>query len=75
MPMAATKLPQTGVKQPPNGRLEPCDDCNGETPHAIAIEIRSESPNPAKAAPSREPYRVATCQHCGTETVLRMNNA
>ena len=73
--MAATNAPQTAVDQPWNGTLEDCDDCGGETPHEVAIAIRSESPDPKNAGPSREPYRVATCLHCGDETALRMNNA
>ena len=75
MLMAATNHPQTAVDQPWNGTIETYDDCGGDTPHEIAIEIRSESSDPANAGPSREPYRVATCLHCGDETVLRMNNA
>ena len=73
--MAATKHSQTDVEQPRNGRIEPCSDCGSEAPHTVAIEIRTESPDPEKAAASREPYRVATCLHCGDETTLRMNNA
>ena len=73
--MAATKHPQTGVEQSRNGRIESCSDCGSETPHEVAIEIRSESPEAEKAAASREPYRIATCLHCGTETAIRMNNA
>lgn len=54
---------------------EACPACDGETPHRVRIEIRTESRNPENAAFSREPYRVATCQFCGGESVLRMNNA
>lgn len=75
VPMAATNLPQNAVDQPWNGTVETCTTCGTETPHEIAIEIRSESSDPTNAGCSREPYRVATCLHCGTETVLRMNNA
>lgn len=73
--MAATSPPQTTVDQPWNGTIEPCDQCGDETPHEVAIELRSESPDPKNAGCSREPYRVATCLHCGDETTLRMNNA
>ena len=73
--MAATSLPQTTVDQPWNGTIETCDHCGGDTPHEVAIEIRAESADPKNAGCSREPYRVATCLHCGDETTLRMNNA
>ena len=54
---------------------ETCASCRRDTPHAVRIEIRTESTKRENAAFSREPYRVATCQHCGGESVLRMNNA
>lgn len=73
--MAATNPPQSAVDQPWNGTFEDCDACDGETPHEVAIVIRSESPDPKNAGCSREPYRISTCLHCGDETVLRMNNA
>jgi hypothetical protein len=73
--MAATNPPRTAIDQPLNGTVELCDECETETPHEVAIEIRSESADPANAGCSREPYRVTTCSHCGTGTVLRMNNA
>jgi hypothetical protein len=75
VPMAATTPPQTAVDQSWNETLETCDDCASETPHEVAIELRSESSDPKNAGCSREPYRVATCLHCDDETVLRMNNA
>lgn len=73
--MTATNSQQTAVDQPWNGTFETCNECSANTPHEVTIEIRSESTNPKHAGPSREPYRVATCRHCGDETVLRMNNA
>lgn len=73
--MTVTNSPQTAVDQPWNGTFEICDECAAETPHEVAIELRSESPDPKNAGCSREPYRVATCRHCGDETILRMNNA
>lgn len=54
---------------------EPCDECGRETPHAVRIELRTESRKRENTAFSREPYRVATCAHCGHVTSLRMNNA
>lgn len=54
---------------------EPCTTCRRETPHTVRIEIRTESRKRENAAFSREPYRVAICQYCDGETVLRMNNA
>ena len=54
---------------------EDCTDCGRETPHAVAIEIRTESEKRQNAAFSREPYRVATCRVCGGEDAIRMNNA
>ena len=54
---------------------ESCASCQRETPHNVRIEIRTESRKRENAQFSREPYRVATCQYCGGETTLRMNNA
>lgn len=54
---------------------EPCDGCGRETPHAVSIEIRTESRRPENAQYSREPYRVARCRYCGRTTSQRMNNA
>jgi hypothetical protein len=54
---------------------EECTECGRDTPHAVAIEIRTESQKRENAAFSREPYRVSTCRACGTEQAIRMNNA
>lgn len=54
---------------------EQCDGCGRETPHAVRIEIRTESRKRENAAYSREPYRVATCRYCGETSSQRMNNA
>lgn len=59
---------------PGTGQTERCADCDGETRHEVGIEIREESDDPAGAAFSREPYRVATCTRCGTERAQRMND-
>ena len=58
-----------------DSHTEACEACRSETPHAVRIEIRTESTKRQNAAFSREPYRVATCQRCGGQTALRMNNA
>ncbi|MFB6218448.1 MAG: hypothetical protein ABEH77_04585 [Halobacteriaceae archaeon] len=54
---------------------EPCAECGRETPHAVEIELRTESTTGENAAFSREPYRVRECRVCGTTTSRRMNNA
>ena len=56
-------------------QIEPCERCGDETPHAVRIEIRTESTKRENAQFSREPYRVATCVVCGAESTIRMNNA
>ncbi len=56
-------------------QTEACEACRRETPHSVRIEIRTESKKRENAAFSREPYRIATCQQCGDEQALRMNNA
>ena len=54
---------------------EECTECGHETPHEVSIELLTESGKEKNAEFSREPYRVATCQACGAEEVVRMNNA
>jgi hypothetical protein len=56
-------------------KTEACESCGRQTPHTVRIEIRTESKQQQNAAYSREPYRVAACDRCGTESALRMNNA
>jgi len=51
---------------------EECDDCERETAHDVAVELRTENPD---SSFSREPYRVAECSVCGATTTRRMNNA
>lgn len=55
-------------------RVEPCEGCGRETPHEVRIEIRTESTRHENAEFSREPYRIARCVVCGTESAIRMNN-
>jgi len=59
----------------PDGVFEVCERCDAETAHDVHVEIRTESAVEENAEFSREPYRVATCQACNTETVTRMNDA
>jgi len=56
-------------------RQERCGQCARETPHAVAIELRTESTDGQNAAFSREPYRVAECRRCGRTVSRRMNDA
>ncbi|SEP25307.1 hypothetical protein SAMN04487948_12718 [Halogranum amylolyticum] len=58
-----------------DGVTEACSECARETLHKVRVELRKESSKPNNAEYSREPYRVATCMECQTETTLRMNNA
>lgn len=54
---------------------ESCTSCEQTTPHAVSVEILTESAQPENAEFSREPYRVSECLTCGTTTSTRMNNA
>jgi len=54
---------------------EPCTDCGRDTPHAVSVQIQTESSKQENAEFSREPYRVSECQICGATTSTRMNNA
>lgn len=54
---------------------ETCSACREPRVHRVRVEIRTESECEENAQFSREPYRVATCRNCGTESVTRMNNA
>lgn len=55
--------------------VEECAECGRETPHRVSVQIRTESTKVQNAEFSREPYRVSECRVCGSEDVLRMNNA
>jgi hypothetical protein len=64
------------AKRPhPDTNHESCPDCSRETRHAVRVEIRTENPASANASFSREPYRVAVCSVCETESIQRMNDA
>jgi len=57
------------------GMSEACADCGRDTPHAVSVQIQTESSKRENAEFSREPYRVSECQVCGATTSTRMNNA
>jgi hypothetical protein len=63
------------IERPPAGVHERCERCTVETLHEVRVEIRTESAAEENAQFSREPYRVSTCRECGSESVLRMNDA
>ncbi|GAD53271.1 hypotheical conserved protein [Halarchaeum acidiphilum MH1-52-1] len=54
---------------------EACGNCGKETPHAVSVELKTESDKEENAEFSREPYRVAKCRVSGEKTSTRMNNA
>ena len=56
-------------------RTEYCGACAAETPHAVRVELRTESGKRENREFSREPYRVTVCETCGAEVTTRMNNA
>ncbi|WP_255170367.1 hypothetical protein [Natrononativus amylolyticus] len=58
-----------------NGLTERCEECDLDTLHEVTVQIRTESVKEENAQFSREPYRVAECQRCGTRHSQRMNNA
>ncbi|KPN29827.1 hypothetical protein SY89_00545 [Halolamina pelagica] len=59
----------------PDNVRESCPECDGETIHDVRVEIRTESDQQENSEFSREPYRVAVCQTCDSQTATRMNNA
>ncbi|QLC33009.1 hypothetical protein EFA46_001885 [Halarchaeum sp. CBA1220] len=65
----ASKTPRS------DGMAESCESCGKETPHAVSVELKTESDKDENAEFSREPYRVAKCRVCGETTSTRMNNA
>ena len=58
-----------------DGLTEYCDDCDNETLHEVSVQMKTESTKTENAEFSREPYRVAECQRCGTRSSQRMNDA
>ena len=54
---------------------EECAECGARTPHAVSIELKTESTKETNQAFSREPYRVTECRACGDTRSQRMNNA
>lgn len=64
-----------GIESSGDDIWEACEECGRETPHAVTIQIHTESTKAQNRSYSRQPYRESECRVCGTETVLRMNNA
>ena len=64
-----------GQRPDPDEMVEPCANCGRETPHAVSVELRTESTDGANASFSREPYRVAECRTCGEAFAQRMSDA
>ncbi|AHG04352.1 hypothetical protein HALDL1_12665 [Halobacterium sp. DL1] len=60
---------------PETDHHEFCERCDRDTPHSVAIELRTESDRSENTEFSREPYRVSTCMSCDGTTALRMNDA
>lgn len=54
---------------------EQCENCGRQTPHEVAVELKTESSKKENAEFSREPYRVSECTVCGDAHSQRMNNA
>jgi len=67
-PMASTNPQSDGI-------TEECATCGRNQPHAVTIELVTESDDDENASFSREPYRVAECRVCGETSKTRMNNA
>ena len=57
-----------------DGLTEFCDSCETDTLHQVSVQMRTESTKSENAEFSREPYRVAECQRCGTRSSQRMND-
>ncbi len=57
-----------------DGLTEYCDSCETDTLHQVSVQMRTESTKSENAEFSREPYRVAECQRCGTRSSQRMND-
>jgi hypothetical protein len=58
-----------------DGMTEHCDSCEMDTLHQVSVQIMTESRKEENSQFSREPYRVAECQRCGSRDTTRMNNA
>jgi len=58
-----------------DGMTEACEECEMDTLHSVSVQIRTESRKDQNREFSREPYRVAECQRCGSRKSTRMNNA
>jgi hypothetical protein len=60
---------------PRTNLTEFCEDCDRETSHAVAIQLRVENEDADHAKCSREPYRVSKCMNCEASSARRMNDA
>lgn len=52
--------------------VENCPRCDAETPHTVAVELRSEGDDPVGR--DRQPYRLLTCKRCEHTREQRLNN-
>nr|WP_128478619.1 hypothetical protein [Halorussus pelagicus] len=66
------KTPDTDTPAAYSELTEECAECERETAHEVAVEIRTENPD---SRASREPYRVTECGVCGATEEVRLNNA
>ncbi|WP_276298823.1 hypothetical protein [Halorussus lipolyticus] len=66
------KTPDTDAAGAFSELTEECPDCERETPHAVAVELRTENPD---SSFSREPYRVTECSVCGATEEVRLTDA
>jgi DNA-directed RNA polymerase subunit RPC12/RpoP len=57
-----------------DGMTEHCASCETDTLHQVSVQIMTESQKEENTEFSREPYRVAECQRCGSRRTQRMNN-
>lgn len=72
--MASLGSTQQTAEMDDDALYEDCTECSERQPHEVSIEIRTESTKEENTEFSREPYRVAECEVCGTTTATRMNN-
>ena len=72
--MASLGSKQSAAEMDDDALYEDCTECGERQPHEVSIEIRTGSSREENTEFSREPYRVAECEVCGTTTGTRMNN-
>lgn len=60
---------QTRNPPPDNAdTVEACESCDADTPHAVSIELRTESEHYG----GNQPYRVTECLNCGGVSETRI---